>query len=79
MSVGYPILSDVPAKREVPAVVVTEGVFVISTDTLSISFDSSLADGYRALVRATPTLSNGVSFVKSQFRVIGDQVVLRRC
>lgn len=71
ISVGLPQVSDVPAKSEIPAVIVMDAVYRISTDTITITFDSLLADGYIALVRATPRLSDGVSFVKSQFRVIG--------
>lgn len=76
ISVGYPQLLDVPAKSEIPAVVAIEGVYKISTDTLSVYFNNVLADGYKALVRATPRLSAGVSFVKSQFRVIDSGIVL---
>lgn len=71
ISVGLPTLSDVPAKSEVPTVIVTDGTYRVSTDAVTINFDSLLADGSIALVRATPKLSAGVSFVKSQFRVIG--------
>ena len=70
-SVGLPQVYDVPAKSEVPTVIVTDASYTISTFNLSINFDSHLANGYKALVRATPRLSAGVSFVKSQFRVIG--------
>lgn len=76
ISVGVSQVLDVPAKSEVPAVVVIEGVYKISTGTLSVYFNNDLADGYKALVRATPRLSAGVSFVKSQFRVIGYNDVL---
>ena len=76
ISVGLSLLSDVPAKSEVPAVIVIDASYKIATGNLSISFDSALADGYVALVRATPKLSAGVSFVKSQFRVIGYENVV---
>ena len=76
ISVGYPQLLDVPQKMEVPNVIISSGYLVVSNDELGINFDSSAANGFRALVRATPTLSNGVSFVKSQFRVIGNDVVV---
>lgn len=76
VSVGLPQVSDVPARSEVPAVVVTLAVYRISTDTISFGFDSTLADAHIALVRATPRLSAGVSFVKSQFRVIGYENVV---
>ena len=71
VSVGLPQVLDVPAKSEVPAVIVIDASYSIGADTVSISFNSALADGFIALVRATPKLSAGVSFVKSQFRVIG--------
>lgn len=73
---GYPQLSDVPKKLEVPSVIITSANLIISADDVSINFNSSAANGIRALIRATPTLSNGVSFVKSEFRVIGSEVVI---
>ena len=76
ISVGFPQLLDVPSKMEVPSVIITSGYLTISNDDIGFNFDSSSANGIRALVRATPTLSNGVSFVKSQFRVIGNEVVV---
>ena len=71
LNIGLASLSDVPAKSEVPAVIVIDAFYRIATDNVSINFNSALANGYIALVRATPKLSAGVSFVKSQFRVIG--------
>ena len=71
LNVGLAPLSDVPAKSEVPAVVLIGATYSISTAALFINFDSGLANGKIALLRATPKLSAGVSFVKSQFRVIG--------
>ena len=66
---------DVPAKSEVPAVVIVSASYQVSTGALFINFDSDLASGKKALIRATPKLSAGVSFVKSQFRVIGNENV----
>lgn len=76
ISVGFPLLSDVPRKMEVPSVIITNADLIISDDDVNITFDNNTANGIKALVRATPTLSNGVSFVKSQFRVIGNEVVV---
>ena len=76
ISVGYPHLSDVPRKMEIPSAIVTDATLTISSDMLLINFNDVTASGVKVLVRATPTLSHGVSFVKSQFRVIGDQVVV---
>ena len=75
VNVGMPQVSDVPAKSEVPSVIIVIGSLFKDTDQVFIEFDNATANGMRALVRATPTLSNGVSFVKSQFRVIGNEVV----
>ena len=71
-SIGHPFLSDVPAKREVPQVGIVGATLSRGTGNLQIYFNSASADSYIALVRATPKLSNGVSFVKSQFRVVGN-------
>ena len=76
VSVGFSEAMDVPAKTDVPVAVIVDATYQISTDTVSIDFNSALANGYTALVRATPRLSPGVSFVKSEFRVIGYNDVL---
>ena len=76
LSVGFSILLDVPRKMEVPSAIITAANLSISSGDISINFDSSAANGVNALIRATPSLSNGVSFVKSQFRVIGTEVVV---
>ncbi len=74
-SIGHPFLSDVPAKGEVPQTIIVSATLNRATGVLEIYFNSNSADGCQALVRATPTLSAGVSFVKSQLRVIGYSVV----
>ena len=76
ISVGFPQLVDVPSKMEVPSVIITSASLNILNNEVLIDFDNNTANGVTALVRATPTLSNGVSFVKSQFRVIGYEVVI---
>ena len=75
LSIGRPTLSDVPAKGEVPQTTILSAVLSRATGTIEIYFNNNLADGYVGLVRATPTLSPGVSFVKSEFRVIGNKEV----
>lgn len=76
ISVGFPQLSDVPKKMEVPSVIIVSADLFRADDEVLFKFDNNTADGIKALVRATPPLSNGVSFVKSQFRVIGHQIVV---
>ena len=75
ISTGFSQLSDVPRKMEVPSVIITSASLNIQNNEVFIDFDNNTANGVIALVRATPTLSNGVSFVKSQFRVIGSEIV----
>ena len=72
---GYPQLLDVPEKMEVPNVMLISAMFSIGTGVITFNFDNPSANGVRALVRATPTLSAGKSFVKSEFRVVGVEVV----
>lgn len=75
ISVGFPQLLDVPQKMEVPSVIIISATLSIASVELDILFDNNTANGVEALVRATPTLSAGVSFVKSEFRVIGSNMV----
>ena len=76
LNVGQAILADVPAKMEMPSVIVTIADLSVSSGTLSIYFSDNSANGVKALVRATSQLSAGVSFVKSQFRVVGHEMVV---
>ena len=75
IGVGLPQVLDVPAKTEIPPVIIVSASYRVSTGAFFINFDSDLASGKKALIRATPKLSAGVSFVKSQFRVIGNENV----
>lgn len=65
-SVGLP-----PAKMETPPAFVTGATYDISSDNLTITLSDSTGDGVTSIIRATPALSAGVSFVKNAFRMIG--------
>ena len=65
-----------------PTAGVLSAVLSVATGVLTINFSDDSADAMMAYVRATPPLSAGISFVKSELRVIGyrgvatDRVVL---
>lgn len=75
LAVGLTPLVLPPAKLEVPTATITSGNYDISTGVLSFSLSDASADTIVALVRATPPVSGGVSYVKNAYRVIGNDVV----
>lgn len=76
LNIGKVVIDTVPAKLETPTAYLTSAILTAATGDLAFSLSDVSADGIVGLVRATPVLSSGVSFVKSQFRVIGyNQVV----
>lgn len=60
---------------EAPASSLNQAVFSIGTGELTIEYNGNDFNGKNVLIRATKPLSAGVSFVKSEFRVIGNGVV----
>lgn len=76
LGVGLVAINTPPAKLEVPTAVVDSGTYNATTGLMVITFLDESADAVRALVRATPKLSQGVSFVKSELRVIGSVPVV---
>lgn len=74
-NVGLAVLNAPPAKMEMPATLITGATISVADGSLSIDFSDASADGTNVLVRATPVVSNGVSFVKSEYRVIGNRLV----
>jgi hypothetical protein len=75
-NIDQPALNLPPEKIELPVSFLIGATYDVSTGVMVLNFDSSASSGIAVLVRATPALSQGVSFVKSQLRVIGyeDQV-----
>ena len=71
LNIGGSVIATVPAKLETPTAYLTAAILTASTGALTLSLSDVSADGVVGLVRSTPMLSSGVSFVKSQFRVIG--------
>ena len=74
-NIGLPVVSVPPAKQEMPSSQLLTAVLDVSSNTLALTFDASMPDYTYVLVRATPAMSAGVSFVKSQLRVIGSNAV----
>jgi len=68
---GQAFISDAPAKKAVAYSALESVVFSAGTLANSkITFADSELDGSRVVVRATPKVSNGTSFVKSEYRDI---------
>ena len=76
ISAGFSTLLEVPAKVDAPATYLTDAVLSTSTGVLTLILSDTSAHGLVGVVRSTPKLSSGVSFVKSQFRVIGHNQVV---
>lgn len=74
-NIGLPPISAPLPKVEVPSTQITNAILHSATGILDLSFSDGNANGTQVLIRATPPLSAGVSFVKSQFRVIGHDVI----
>lgn len=70
-NIGEAVLLDAPAKLEVPFSLITNAVFDVSDVDLSVTFGDGSYSATPLLVYATPTLSDGVTFVKNKMRVIG--------
>ena len=72
---GQALLSVAPEKVEVPFVPVVSATLDISLSTLDVVFANTGFDESVLKLAATPSLSQGVSFVKSQLRTVGHQFV----
>jgi|SRR5659263_126045 len=71
VNVDRSILNDVPPKQEVPFSPLTAVSFSIATSIMTFTFGDIAFNGIDGLIRGTGKLGLGVSFVKSQLRVIG--------
>jgi len=71
LNAGQGTISDPPAPAAVPAVFNTGVTISVGTPTYEVSYGGAGAST-RILVWATPAVSPGVNFVKSEYRLIGD-------
>lgn len=71
INTGQATLSVAPEKLEVPFSPIVTAVADISDTTLAVGFGDSLLNGEKVLVFATPSLPQGVSFVKNKLRLLG--------
>jgi len=72
-SVNETILLDVPAKLDMPTASLLSAEYSVATGLLELTLDSVVTTPTPVLVRATKKLSSGVSFVKSEYRVISKE------
>jgi len=69
---GQGVISDAPAKLEMPFSSIASVIFDVSTPANSfITFTDDTLGAYQILISATKVVSNGTSFVKNLFRNIG--------
>lgn len=57
-----------PAKVEFPAIVVSDAVFISSTNTLEVELSLPVENTQFVVFRATPIVSAGTTYVKNQLR-----------
>jgi hypothetical protein len=80
INTGQPQITSAPAKEEILFSPIDQITMDVSTQGGTIQLLNSLNDSAEVLVFATPTLTNGTSFVKNRLRllsanVIGDDVI----
>ena len=68
---GQSLLTEAPEKVEVPFSSITLCGGSISADSMLVTFANVGLNGSICKISATPAMSQGVNFVKSQLRVIG--------
>lgn len=67
---GYSQMTEPPAKEEMPIVTLDKAILGIAANELEVELTGN-AVGHKLQFRATPTLSNGTTFVKDKLRVLG--------
>jgi hypothetical protein len=71
INTGQAQISSAPAKEEILFSGITSIDMDVSAQTGTIQLDNANLDGTTVLVFATPTLTNGTTFVKNRLRAIG--------
>jgi hypothetical protein len=71
INTGQAQISSAPAKEEILFSAITSIDMDVSAQTGTIQLDNANLDGTTVLVFATPTLTNGTTFVKNRLRAIG--------
>jgi hypothetical protein len=71
LAIAGSVITLPPAKVETPTAVLLSVDYITATGVMTFHMSDDSAIGSIALLRATPALSQGVSFVKSELRVIG--------
>ena len=74
-SIALPGINTAPSKIEVPFSPLLSATIDVSGNETILEFDNSNIDGKTIQVWGTPAVSQGVSFVKNQYRAFGYGVV----
>lgn len=73
--IGESLLTEAPAKIEVPFAPIASAILDLSSSTLTVTFANNDLDSTAVFVTATPALSQGISNTKSFQRGIGYNTV----
>ena len=68
---GQPIVTDVPAKVEIPIISATAAVVDISDTSITFTNLTSVPANVKLQISATPAIPNGQNYVTNKLRVIG--------
>ena len=72
LGVGLVAITTPPLRQDVPSAYPVSASYTISTGNLTVHMSDESGDAVIGLIRATPPLSAGISFVKSELRVLGN-------
>jgi hypothetical protein len=75
VNTGQAQILAAPAKEKFIFSGILSATFDVSAQTVIINLDNALNDGSKVLAFATPTLTNGTTFVKDRLRSIGSVTV----
>jgi hypothetical protein len=75
INTGQAQITTAPAKEEFLFTDIVSVNFDVSSQFTTITLSSDVNDGQTALLFATPTLTNGTTFVKNRLRSIGYEVI----
>ena len=68
---GQAIITDIPAKLEIPIITATGVVIDVSDTSITFTGLASVPAGVKLQISATPVIPNGQNYVTNKLRVIG--------
>ena len=74
-NVGLALLNTPQGKIDMPVSFIESVSYNSGTDVMVVTFSNGNFDGESVIIRATPPVSAGKSFVKNLYRIIGSDIV----